>query len=102
MLQHRGEGRRRTSNRYYTPSADETGSVRFVDSLLKVRGFLVELAPNVDVGGCSVQSTTGDKAALYKFMRIPAKNFSFFAGTRFPFAGLDYEGTTSKQGLDEQ
>lgn len=69
--------------------AEEAGSVCLVNSLLDMRGFLVELSTNVNVGGSRIHGASSDEAAFDEFMGITAKNFTILASTRFTFIGIN-------------
>jgi hypothetical protein len=71
--------------------AEETGSISLVDSLLDMRGFLVELSTDIDVGGSRIHGASSDEAAFDEFMGIAAKNFTILASTGFTFVGINDE-----------
>lgn len=81
--------------------AEEARFVRLIDRLLDMRGFLVKLATDVDVGRRRVHAATGDKAALDEFMRVAPENLAVFAGSRFAFVGVDNEVARSRVNIRE-
>ena len=71
--------------------AEETGLVGFLDGAGEDGGFVVELAANVDVGGCAVHGAAGDETAFDELVWVFAHDFAVFAGAGFTFVGVDDE-----------
>ena len=67
---------------------NETGLVRFVDGLLKVRGFLEEFTTDIDVGSTRIHGASGDEATLYQLVGVAAEDFTVLAGARFSLIGI--------------
>jgi hypothetical protein len=59
-----------------------------IDHLLGVRGLLVELSTDVDVGDSGVHSSSGYEAALDELVGVPTENVAVFARSGFAFVGV--------------
>jgi hypothetical protein len=76
--------------------ANQSSFVRFVDSLLYVRRFLVEFTADVDVGSRGIHSAASDKATFDKLVRITAENLAVLACSRFALISIDYKVPRSR------
>lgn len=65
--------------------------VGFLNRTLEDGGFVVEFAPDIDVGRGTIHSSTGDKTAFDKFMGILAHDLAVLACSRLAFIGIDDE-----------
>ena len=65
--------------------------VGFLDCSLKHRGFMVELAPDVDVSCQAVHRAASNETAFDELVRVFAHDFAVFACPGFAFVGVDDE-----------
>ena len=68
--------------------ADEAGLVGFLDGSLEDGGFVVEFTADVNVGGCTIHSTTGHETSFNELVRVFAHDLTVLACSWFTFIGV--------------
>lgn len=71
--------------------ANETLLVSLLNGPLEDSGLVVELAADVDVGGCAVHGTTGNKTSFNQLVRVFSHNLTVLAGAWLALVGVDDE-----------
>ena len=71
--------------------ADEAVLVCLLDRALEHGRLVVELAPDVDVGGGGVHGAADDEAALDELVRVLAHDLAVLAGSGLALVGVDDE-----------
>ena len=72
---------------------------RWIQAHLQVGGLIVELSPDVDVGGTGPHGLARHQAALHQFVGVVAHDLPVLAGARFTLISVDHQILGPEQGI---